>query len=77
MASSSDDTVAWHENNGNQVFTEHIITTTADHFVFAEDVDGDADLDVLFSVEKTLRRASRILHRFYRRPKMTKLSPST
>ena len=48
-ASSTDDTIAWYENNGSQVFTQRIITTAADgaQSVFAADVDGDGDTDVL------------------------------
>ena len=50
-ASVSDDTIAWYENDGAAppAFTEHIITTTADaaFSVFAVDVDGDGDTDVL------------------------------
>ena len=50
-ASAFDDTIAWHENQdgvgGN--FTTHIITTSAvgAHSVFAIDMDGDGDIDVL------------------------------
>ncbi|MEE8156192.1 MAG: M20/M25/M40 family metallo-hydrolase [Phycisphaerales bacterium] len=50
-ASSDDDTVAWYENDGATPpsFTEHIITTSADGAkgVFAIDLDGDTDIDVL------------------------------
>ena len=44
-----DDKIAWYENNGSQVFTQRIISTTADGAlsVFAADVDGDGDIDVL------------------------------
>ena len=44
-----DDTIAWHENRGDGGFTERIITTTADGAVgvFAADIDGDGDIDVL------------------------------
>jgi hypothetical protein len=50
-ASWNDDTVAWHENsagNGSAWIT-HRLTTSADqaNTVFAADVDGDGDLDVL------------------------------
>ena len=50
-ASVSDDTIAWYENDGGAepVFTERVITTAADgaQSVYAADVDGDGDLDVL------------------------------
>ncbi|MEZ6124284.1 MAG: FG-GAP-like repeat-containing protein [Planctomycetaceae bacterium] len=48
-ASYRDDTIAWYENDGNQVFTKRLISNTADgaYSVFATDVDGDGDLDVL------------------------------
>jgi len=48
-ASYEDDKIAWYENNGNESFTAHTITTSADgvYSVFACDVDGDGDMDVL------------------------------
>ena len=50
-ASQGDDTIAWYENDGMMPpgFTEHIITTNADsaYDVFAIDVDGDLNIDVL------------------------------
>ena len=48
-AFKDDDTVAWHENDGQESFTERIITATADGAacVFAEDIDGSGTLDVL------------------------------
>ena len=48
-ASEGDDKIAWYENDGNQNFTQHTISTTAigASSVFAADVDGDGDLDVL------------------------------
>jgi len=48
-ASYDDDKIAWYENDGNENFTSHTITTDADGAtsVYAEDVDGDGDVDVL------------------------------
>jgi len=50
-ASEIDDTIAWHENDGTSdpSFTTHEITTSADGAwsVYAADVDGDGDTDVL------------------------------
>jgi hypothetical protein len=48
-ASVFDDRIAWYENDGNENFTSHTITTGADaaFSVYAEDVDGDGDMDVL------------------------------
>ena len=48
-ASANNDTVAWHENDGSQGFNERVITTAADsaRSVYAADLDGDGDLDVL------------------------------
>ena len=44
-----DNMIAWYENDGNENFTEHIITTNADgaRSVYAIDVDSDGDIDVL------------------------------
>ena len=55
VASYGSNSVEWHENDGDNSFTERVITTTADSAtsVFPADVDGDADLDVLASVEIT------------------------
>ncbi len=51
-ASLDDDKIAWYENDGSQNFTARTITTTADGAtrVFAADVDGDGDIDVLSRV---------------------------
>ncbi len=50
-ASSHDDKIAWYESDGGSPpsFTERVISTTADSAlsVFATDVDGDGDTDVL------------------------------
>ena len=44
-----EDTVAWYENDGSEVFTKHVITSSVtDAFsVFAMDMDHDRDMDVL------------------------------
>ncbi|MDP6033916.1 MAG: T9SS type A sorting domain-containing protein, partial [Candidatus Marinimicrobia bacterium] len=44
-----DDKIAWYENDGSESFTAHTITTSAGHAhsVYAVDVDGDGDIDVL------------------------------
>ena len=49
---SNDSKICWHENDGYQNFTQHIISTTAigpygSTSVFARDVDLDGDIDVL------------------------------
>ena len=50
-ASVSDDKIRWYENDGqsNPTFTAHEITDQADYAisVYAADVDGDGDIDVL------------------------------
>ena len=50
-ASRNDDSITWYENDGAMPpsFTEHVITTNADFAasVFAIDLDGDLDIDVL------------------------------
>jgi len=50
-ASTNDDKIAWYESDGGSPpsFTEHLISTAADiaTSVFATDVDGDGDTDVL------------------------------
>ena len=52
-ASEYDDTIAWYENDGDENFTQHTLTTSADggQSVFAADLDGDGDLDVLSASE--------------------------
>jgi hypothetical protein len=52
-ASDGDDKIAWYENDGNENFTPYTITVNADgvysgfYSVYAVDVDGDGDIDVL------------------------------
>eukprot|EP00944_MAST-04C_sp_MAST-4C-sp1_P012491 g12491.t1 len=50
-ASHTDNKIAWYENtHGNGTFSDqNIITTQAEyaHFVYAADIDGDGDIDVL------------------------------
>ncbi len=50
-ASSEDDTIAWHENDGSTppAWTPHIITNSAPLAiaVFAKHLEGDSDLDVV------------------------------
>ena len=50
-----DDEIAWYENDGGSppTFTERLISATADHArtVYATDVDGDGDTDVLSAAE--------------------------
>ena len=48
-ASAGDDKIVWYENDGNQSYTAHSITTSADGAgsVFAVDLDRDGDLNVL------------------------------
>ncbi len=50
--SRNDNKIAWHENDGSQNFTSHTIATGGtfvliDRYVFAADVDGDGDTDIL------------------------------
>ncbi len=48
-ASFNDDTFSWFENNGDQAFTERILTFDGDgaKSLTAADIDGDGDLDLL------------------------------
>ncbi|KAH8050218.1 hypothetical protein JL720_15409 [Aureococcus anophagefferens] len=48
-ASRDDDTIAWYENDGDQSFTQHLLSTLADGALclYAIDIDGDGDVDVL------------------------------
>lgn len=55
-ASISDDTLAWYENDptASSRFVEHVISTTVDGVksVFAADLDGDLDLDIVVAAEQ-------------------------
>merc|ERR1711965_914616 len=48
-ASWVDATVAWYQNDGSQNFAKYDLTTLGNgaHSVYAADVDGDGDVDVL------------------------------
>ena len=52
-SSSSDDKIAWYENDGasDPSFTARTISTSADNptYVYAADIDSDGDMDVLSS----------------------------
>ncbi|HRW99865.1 MAG TPA: FG-GAP-like repeat-containing protein, partial [Cyclobacteriaceae bacterium] len=53
LASSGDNKLTWYENDGAQVFTEHIVYSLAD-FAFgvdAEDIDSDGDFDFVLASE--------------------------
>jgi hypothetical protein len=45
----ADDKIAWYENDGSESFTAHTISSSFDQpvSVYAVDVDGDGDIDVL------------------------------
>ena len=48
-ASRFDDKISWYENNGSQNFTEHILTTNANHAhsVLASDLNSDGLMDII------------------------------
>ena len=48
-ASHDDHKIAWYKNDGNENFTPHTISTSAigAESVYAVDIDGDGDIDVL------------------------------
>ncbi len=48
-AAKDGDLISWWENDGNEMFTEHIILSNDEgaHFVTTGDLDSDGDLDVL------------------------------
>jgi len=55
LSASSDNTVAWYENDGSQNFTPYPITiTTNPNSVFAADVDGDGDMDAIYGSDEEL-----------------------
>ncbi|MBN4077536.1 T9SS type A sorting domain-containing protein [bacterium AH-315-C20] len=47
------DKIAWHENDGNEIFTEHILSTATNGAVglHIEDLDEDGDLDILVAID--------------------------
>ncbi|MDP8285617.1 MAG: T9SS type A sorting domain-containing protein, partial [Candidatus Electryonea clarkiae] len=51
--SYDDDNLTWWENNGREVFTEHLITDGIDgpHYVYGEDMDNDDDTDILVAAD--------------------------
>ncbi len=55
-ASEQDDKIAWYENDGNENpgFTSHTIATNAEgaQSVYAADLDGDSDIDILSASEQ-------------------------
>lgn len=46
--------ITWHQNNGNQSFTEHVIILDSllVHHLTAADLDGDGDMDVIVARDK-------------------------
>ncbi len=50
-ASVSNAKIAWHENDGSQSFTTHVLNTGDPQLVdvFAQDIDGDGDVDIVSS----------------------------
>ena len=44
---SADGRIAWYENDGNQNFTEILLSTYMAYSIYATDLDGDTDVDVL------------------------------
>ncbi len=56
-ASYIDDKIAWYENDGTGQFSsQQVISIEADgaRSVYAADLDGDGDLDVLTTEERTI-----------------------
>ena len=52
---SAGNNIAWYENDGNENFTAHTISTVGArraNSVFAADVDGDGDMDVLIASDR-------------------------
>ena len=62
-ASFFDSSVFWFENDGNQNFTPHLIANNATHAysVYAIDLDGDNDIDVLSHQIKITNCGMRIM----------------
>ena len=58
-ASSSDDTVAWYDDDGAVSFTTRIVSRLVNYArsVYASDVDGDGDVDVVAVAYYARRRA--------------------
>jgi plastocyanin len=52
-AASSDDTIAWWENDGNEQFGQHVITNTfaGACSIYAADLDRDTDVDIVAAAE--------------------------
>jgi len=46
--------IAWWENNGEEVFTEHVVSYTATYAmgISADDMDGDLDIDIVCAVQE-------------------------